>query len=97
MALITLDQAKRHLQILHDDMDEEIEEKVNEASAIVLDYLKVAEDAYEVDAVPYLVQSATKLVLGALCENREGNASGPEPLSQAVKDLLHRYRDPALA
>lgn len=97
MALITLDQAKRHLQIVNDEQNEEIEEKVNEASAIVLDYLKVSEDAYEIGEVPYLVQSATKLVIGALLENREGNASGPEPLSQAVKDLLHRYRDPALA
>jgi hypothetical protein len=96
MALITLDQAKRHLR-MGDDEDEEIEEKVNEASAIVLDYLKVPADEWAVGAVPYLVQAATKLVLGALMENREGNADGPEPLSQAVKDLLHRYRDPALA
>lgn len=100
--LITLDQAKAHLVIEHDEIDETIEEKVQEASAIVLDYLKRDEAEWQntsgdPDGVPYLVQAATKLVVGALMENREGNDNGPQPLSQAVKDLLHRYRDPAIA
>jgi hypothetical protein len=100
--LITVEQLKTHLGIQNDDHDERLNEIVLEASAIVLDYLKRPETDWqttsgEPDGVPYVVVSATKLVAGALSENREGNDSDPSPLSQTVKDLLHRYRDPALA
>lgn len=95
MALITVDQAKAEERITHDDLDDVLEEKVNEASHIVLDYLKREETEWqttagEPDDVPYLVQAATKIVVHNLIE-------GIEPLSQAVKDLLRRYRDPAIA
>ena len=102
MALIGLDEAKSHLQMDHDLDDDEIERKLSEAQEIVLDYLKLPSDSYTDTAgdpvnVPPVVISAVKLVLGALYENREGNLDGPQPLSQAVKDLLHRLRDPAMA
>jgi hypothetical protein len=104
MALITLDAAKRHLVIDHDELDDTLEEKVDEASGIVLDYLKRPDSEWQTtagtpDEVPYVVQAATKLVLGALWENREGNdyALLPQPLSPTVKNLLHRLRDPAIA
>ncbi|MFD2404903.1 head-tail connector protein [Azorhizophilus paspali] len=40
MNLITLEEAKAHLLVDHDDDDAEIERKVLEASEAVLDYLK---------------------------------------------------------
>lgn len=100
--LITLDQAKIHLEIEHDEFDDKIEEKIVEASSIVLDYIEADENAWQTTDgaphdVPGVIQAAAKLVLGALMENREGNEKDPQPLSQAVKDLLHRYRTPAIA
>lgn len=100
--LITLDQLKTHLRIENDEHDERLQEVAYAASAIVLDYLKRPEGTWEntagdPDDVPYVVVAATKLVAGALFENLEGNDEGPQPLSQTVKDLLHRLRDPAFA
>lgn len=102
MALITLDQAKGQIQITHDQDDTKIAEKLNEASAIVLDYLKKPGNCWQDNSgrprsVPYLIQSAVKLVTAALYENADGNENAPQPLSQAVKDILARHRDPALA
>lgn len=98
MALITLEQAKLQLRIddENDEHDEHLEELIEDASGIVLDYLKKSETEWqttsgEPEEVPRAVISATKLVLQSLFEGDD------EPLSQAVKDLLHRYRDPALA
>ncbi len=104
--LITLEQAKAQIEMDHDLSDDMLAEKVLEASAIVLDFLKKDADLWQDSSgvpqdVPLVVQAATKMVFGALFENREGgnevNQDVPQPLSQAVKDLLHRYRDPAMA
>lgn len=53
-------------------------------------------------AIPFDVQAATLLVLGTLWESREANVAGSfvgstGVLTDAVKSLLHRRRDPALA
>lgn len=102
--LITVDQAKLHLRIGADETehDETLEEIVPDASEIILDYLKLPSTEWqttdgEPDDVPGPVRSATKLAVSALFENPEQLPDGPQVLSQAVKDLLHRYRDPALA
>jgi hypothetical protein len=102
MALVTVDDAKLDLNILNDDRDDAIERAVNKASHIVLNYLKLPDTEWqdtngEPNDVPYTVQAATSLAAGALLANPEGHPDGPQALSQAVKDLLHRYRDPALA
>ncbi len=56
---------------------------------------------WTVTGVPYDVQMATLLILGELWENREAEDThafrSPSPLSDSVRALLHRYRDPALA
>lgn len=96
--LITVDQAKLHLRIDADtaEHDELLELVVPMASAIVLDYLKRDAASWQTTAgapedVPGPVQAATLLVMEALVDGVD------EPLSQPVKNLLHRYRDPALA
>lgn len=65
--------------------------KLDEASAIVLDYLKLeaVPDAWAA-GVPGSVQSATILVAQNLID-------GEEPLSSSARSLLIRHRDPAFA
>jgi Phage gp6-like head-tail connector protein len=101
MPLVTLDQAKQHLRVELErlDLDADIAEKLKQAEAGVIDYLK--KDAAALGALPAekqdIIRAAILLWLGALFENREGDADAPAPLSNAVRDLLRRLRDPALA
>lgn len=94
MRLVDLPTAKEHLKVDDDAADVNIAKKIDQASAIVVDYLKLADpdqwdiDSTESEAVPPVVEAAILLVLEALFD-------GGEPLSQTVRDLLHRYRDPA--
>jgi hypothetical protein len=110
--LVTLREAKSHLNIDHDLDDDVIDRKRGDASSAVMNFIKADEHATDfnwVDAlgepstdplnkIPGEVVSATLLVLGAMYENRDGDAfRSPQPLSQAVMDLLWRHRDPAFA
>lgn len=104
MSLVTLEVAKNHLRIeaAYTDEDGNIARKVAQASSILLNYLKVATDNWQDSSgepvdVPPLIEAAVLLILGALYENVDGSTDAPQPLSQAAKDLVHRYRDPALA
>lgn len=85
--LVDLETAKDHLRMDADDADEIIFSKIEDATSIVLDYLKIEE---EPDPVPNFVRAATLLVVEALFD-------GSDPLSDPVMRLLHRYRDPAFA
>lgn len=92
--LVDLELAKRHLRIDTDHSDEIVARRIDQASAIVRDYLKVDADEWDIDdtsaaTLPFDVEAAVLLVIEALMD-------GHEPLSQTVKDLLHRHRDPAL-
>lgn len=104
--LITVAQAKRHIRLDGNDDDIDVAEKVVEASAIVLNYLKVDDTMWQDSAgapldVPGTVQAATKIVFANLYAYREGGSETAsrsiEPLSDTVKNLLMRYRDPAIA
>lgn len=109
MNLVTLRQVKRHVSQDTDADDKMLEEKRFQASAIILDYLKIdtGDTAFDwLDAfgeptskIPAVVIAATLLVVGALYENRDGTAgaAGPQALSQTVVDLLARSRTLALA
>lgn len=87
--LVDIDMVKQHLRYGSDDTaaDETISFKIDQASAIVLDYLKVDELP---DPPPEFVQAATLLCIEALYD-------GGDPLSETIKALLHRSRDPELA
>lgn len=101
--LITMTQAKTHLGEIPDDRDEDIREKLLEASAIIMDYLKlddVPDEWIETVSpieyrIPANIQAATKLVLGEIFENRE--SSNSDPISDAVVRLLYRWSDPSFA
>ena len=106
MAIIDIMEAAIHLRLDTSDPDWEIGDealdlglKVQMAEAIVLDYLKTP-DAYQgsdEDDVPFPIKAAMLLVLSDLWEHRAGSAADDVFLSKAVKSLLHRFRDPALA
>lgn len=97
--LITLEEARRHLQMDHTESDPEIADLAEEASLLVLDYLKKPDDSWQDEEgrpvdVPGVVVVAVKLVLGELYKNREADS---DPLSERVMRLLERQRDPAMA
>lgn len=110
-ALISLEEAKRHLLMDHDDDDAEIQQKIEEASAIVLDYLKLSSvpaswqpaetgetggtGSTPTGGTPPLIRSAVKIIVGDLYKNRESENS--YVLTEGVRSLLHRQRHPAMA
>lgn len=104
MSIITMEAAKRHLRPPGDIDDVRIQDLMEQASMIVLEYIKLPFDAYldttgvlHEDDVPPTVRAATLLVLGALYDNADGQDADKMPLSEAVKALLHGRRVPTLA
>jgi hypothetical protein len=102
MTLISLDEAKEHLHIPSSttDRDSDVQDKVEQASAIILDYLDTRAVAGWSDGtvvVPKPVQAATKLMLGHLDEHRGDDMSADAKLWEAIERLLMRFRDLALA
>ena len=91
--LVTLQQAKTHLHITDDASKADVALKLDQASAIVVNYLKDRADAGWSDGtvvVPGNVSSSTLLVLADLYEQR--------PIDWvAIERLLVSFRDPALA
>lgn len=91
--LVTLQQAKTHLKITDDASNADVAMKLDQASDIVIRYLKSLADAGWSDGtvtVPGNVSASTLLVLGDLYEQR--------PIDwTAIERLLVSYRDPSLA
>jgi hypothetical protein len=100
-ALVTLEEIKDRLRIDTDASDTDLLRMADEATEIVLNYLKRPQelpsddDAYDEpwtpDTVPGSVRSAILLVVRSLHDEVD------EPLSDTVRALVHRYRDPAMA
>jgi hypothetical protein len=95
MMLVDLDTAKRHLRVADTASDEDLEDKIAQASGIVEDYVKRDLSAFAVDGsshdeLPAPIKSATLEALRALYD-------GGDPLNATVLALLHRQRDPAMA
>ena len=102
--LVTLTQAKTHLHITMpagDPGDADIQLKLDQAEAIILDYLKGANGAaigwIDPTTVPLPVTAAILLMLTRLYEQRGDDEEKDETLWKAVDRLLKRFRDPALA
>jgi hypothetical protein len=90
-ALVSVAVVKDRLRIDEPESEGDLQRMAEEASAIVLDYLKKPSDAWTEATVPSVVRSAILLVVRALYDGED------EPLSTTVKALVHRLRDPALA
>ena len=94
MALVTLAEVKADLNILNADRDTELTLKAELATDIVMGYIKkdAAEEYWDDETVPYRIKAAVLLVVRSLF-----NDDNADPLSESVKAILHRDRDPALA
>jgi hypothetical protein len=93
-ALVTLEQAKLQLREDDDDLvDSDISMKAQQATDIVLDYLKAPDRGWTLETVPGEVHAAILLVLSGLYEGRDAG----DVISPAVVSLLMRNRDPAMA
>lgn len=100
MPLVTMDEVKSWCEVDHDEDDAKLADIAIDASEIMLNYLKKPLDYWQDTAgapagLPRTVRAGTLKIAASLYENRDG--SGPPALSQDVQDMVHRYRDPALA
>jgi len=106
--LVTLDQAKVHAGITDSDRDEDLTLKLEEAHALVLDYISRPDDdwtaemeAWDGDTAPRAVRAAVMRQFADLVRFRGDDDDAAKvngyDLSPAVAQLLRRYRDPALA
>lgn len=95
--LVDLESAKQQVRRDDDADDDRIVDLIRDASVIVLQFMKISEDSYSgtdgnlVD-VPLPVRRATLLVIEEMYDRPEN-----DPLTPAVRSILHRMRDPALA
>lgn len=96
--LVSAAEARLHLRI---DVEPEspagpvdllLDMKILQASEIVTDYIKTPEHDWTEYTAPPLIKAAVLLVLGVIYDHPTD-----DPLTVGVKNILHRYRDPALA
>lgn len=108
--LVTVEEAARHLLIdlvtdggsppvVTDERLPDLEDKIEQASDIIIDYLKYDPTGWDADTVPRPVKAATLILLGAMWEDREGKGSEVDYLRDngTIARLLRRMRDPTLA
>lgn len=105
MALITVTQAAAHLKANIADplFVEEIAPKLDQATAIVIRYIKRPDHGWTVNTDPStdlefaIVQAAILKVLGNLYMFRGDDQPQSDPLSPDVVSVLSMVRDPSLA
>lgn len=110
MSFLTLEQAKAHLRVDFDADDDLIEEQIEEASAIVLNYLKDSTFTYvdssgeliEGTSGTFAIRAATKIMLTVLYSSRGEDGGERAKFMQgypppAVTAILYPLRDPAFA
>lgn len=88
-ALLTLDEAKLHCRIDHDDEDSLLGALIATATAAVADYMNVT-SVDSTAAAP--VKSAALLLVGTLYEHRESVSERPFSKNPAFEALLNPYR-----
>lgn len=107
-SLVSLDTAKLHLRITDADHDADVTLKSNQATGIVLDYLKSGRTRWDNDPIETwdettidpIAQAAILDVLSLLYEHRGDDLGVDNPdemLWDAIRRRLARMRDPALA
>ena len=88
-ALLTLDEAKLHCRIDHNDEDALLGALIATATTAVADYLNVT-SVDSTAAAP--VKSAALLLVGTLYEHRESVSERPFSKNPAFEALLKPYR-----
>ena len=108
MMLVTLEDAKARLRIVHDAEDFDLALMIEQASAAVMNYLGKPLDYYEggsasssdgINGVPREVELATLLLVGILARDRDGvEAKDWEHgyLPKPVMAFLYPLRDPVM-
>lgn len=96
MSLLKLLDVRRAMNIEHDLEDTRIVDCIQAGEAIILDYLKVTENAFLVGSpampvVPKHIQVAMILCIEAIYDGVD------DPITPAVISILARSRDPAFA
>lgn len=94
--LVDLRTAKAWLHVMHDDQDLLIQRLIDQASAIVVDFIKRPDHGWTPETLPPHVEAAIFHVLKRLYDDPAGELEGG-PLAPFVKDMLWRERDPAIA
>lgn len=94
--LVDLRTAKEWLRVAHDDEDLLIQSLADQASAIVVDFIKRPAHGWTPQTLPPHVQAAVFHVLKRLYDDRDCELEGG-PLASHIKDMLWRERDPAIA
>lgn len=108
VALVTVDTADFALRLdlvrtgspatITDERLPDVQMKIDQASDIIIDYLKIEAPDWTPETVPPRVQSAVLILCSALFENREGQEiAGLFEIGGTIFNLLVRMRDPALA
>ena len=108
--IVTLAQAKKHLRVVSHDDDDDIMDKLDQATALVLDYVYRDDDdwlatiiAWSPDTAPKSIQAAVLVQCAELYRFRGDDLPKETPerqhgfLSPAVAAYLHRFRDPSIA
>lgn len=96
--LVTLAMAKTHLRITGTTDDADVQLKLDQAEAIILDWIKKPDPAWvSPETAPGPVTAMILLMLTRLYEHRGDLEETDADLWQAIERLGIRFRDPALA
>ena len=108
--IVTLAQVKKHLRVASYDEDDDIIDKLDQATSLVLDYVYRDDDdwletilAWTPSTAPRSIQAAILVQCAELYRFRGDDLPNEAPkrehgfLSPAVTAYLHRYRDPSIA
>ena len=90
-ALLTLDEAKLHCRVDHDDEDALLGALIATATTAVADYMNMDADDVD-DTAPPPVKSAALLLVGTLYEHRESQGDRQFYKNPAFEALLNPYR-----
>ena len=90
-ALLTLDEAKLHCRIDHNDEDALLGALIATATTAVADYMNMDADDVD-DTAPAPVKSAALLLVGSLYEQRESQGERPYNKNPTFENLLNPYR-----
>jgi hypothetical protein len=94
--IVTLEMMKLELGISVDAQDDMLMQHIDNAEAIVLDYIKVDSDTYTdgtgQNDFPVVIGAAVVMVARSLFEKPDA-----DPITVAVQNVLHRQRTQAMA
>ena len=90
-ALLTLDEAKLHCRVDHNDEDSLLGALIATATTAVADYMNMDADDVD-DTAPPPVKSAALLLVGTLYEQRESQGERPYNKNPTFEALLAPYR-----